>query len=475
MSTESNTAKPQRDKRGVKLKTGIKRWHPDEYLQMACAMLPLIAKGKTKLQSLQVAQRLLPKARQRLIDDLGVNARSPLMKTALAKAADMGSDAREALLGDMQDKLRATLEKTLKPEPEPKPTGTRVSRVPATYGGTDEKKMDARGHLRPVTVVRWNDKELALVARRVAYFQRELQDKRVLSRLIKVAQDIELPPERRRSPGGIDSGLIRMREDLIRGFTLIRTVLADVPFDPNLRAYPEPLRAAVEFIDPVKSEVSESPGVNIDGPRKVAPQAAQAPEPVSAPTPPPQPHAPVSEPIRAFGEVFAQGMSDLIQGMTRQLMSELEARIGAASERLMQSAIDTMARGVTTMVHSALERELGGPVETEQPAQSFALPEGAALPATLQLDVVGLIGSQITEVKSQLNGHSRGIRFIDADQLNAWTPRGLAIINTKFISHSVEGKCRKAGVKPIRVQGGAGAIVNAIKELYAQEGVALPH
>lgn len=457
MSTESNTAKPQRDKRGIKLPEGIIRWTAGEYLKLACAMHPLIKKGKSKGDALRMAQRLLPKHRQRPVELLRVNLGSAPLPVALAKADAMGSEAREAIVQDMQSAAPPPL-KRVKPAP----------------GAPLEMKVDKSGHVRPTTSIRWKDRELALIARRVAYFQRDLQDKRVLSRLIKVAQDIELPPARRRTSRSIDAGMAKAQEQLLRGYTASYKLLADVPFDRDLKTYVEPARGAVEFVDPIKPDpVDESPGVNIDGPRKITPEAAQAPEPVSAPTPPPQPRAPVSEPIRAFGEVFAQGMSDLIQGMTRQLMSELEVRIGAASERLMQSAIDTMARGVTTMVHSALERELGGPVETA--AESFALPEGAAQPAALQLDVVGLIGSQISEVKKQLNGHSRGIRFIDADQLNAWAPRGLAIINTKFISHAVEGKCRKAGVKPIRVQGGAGAIVNAIKELYAQEGVALPH
>jgi len=461
MSTANNAP---RVKKGSKLKDGIVRWNPDEYLQLACAMLPVMAKGKTKGQALHLAQRLLPKGRQRHVEDLGHNVNSPLMKTALAQADAMGSDARKALLEEMQADLRKTLQAKL---PKPKP-----EKPAPSY----ELKADARGRMRPMHLVRWTDRELALIARRVAYYQRDLQDKRVLSRLIKVAQDIELPPERRRSENGIDATMSRMQEQLLRGYTLSYSLLADVPFDAGLKAYPTPA-VAFEFVDEQKPEPAreESPGVNIDGPRKPA-EAAQAPEPVSAPTPPPQPRAPVTEPIRAFGEVFAQGMSDLIQNMTRQMMGELELRLSAMSERLMQNAIDTMARGVTTMVHSALERELGGPVD-EGAAASFSLPEGAALPTQLKLDVIGVNGALASEIKKTLNGYGGAIRFIEQDKLDSWQPQHnrTVILNAKFISHAVERRCSNAGIKPIKVRGGSGAIVNAVRELYAQEGVTLPH
>lgn len=468
MSTESNT--PKRSRAGIKLRAGIIRWRPNEYDQLACAMVPEIAKGRPRLKALALAQRLLPKERQRPAVDLIRNVNTRLMKAALAKASAMSAAERQAHIEAMQTELRDTLQAKITPPP-PKAKLTRVADAVRPLKGTGpdgptrEMKTNKRGFLQPMHSVRWKDPELARVARRVAYYQRELQDTRVLSRLIKVAQDIELPPDRRRSPAAIDSGLARMRKELIRGFTLAHTLLTDVPFDPSLTAYPEPTPApgaVFEFVD--ESKLQEA---------AAAPEVAQAPEPVSAPTPPPQARAPVTEPIRAFGEVFAQGMSDLIQNMTRQMMSELELRLSAMSERLMQNAIDTMARGVTTMVHSALERELGGPVDSAP--QSFDLPRGATLPDALQLDVVGLIGHQITEVRKQLNGYADSMRFIDADQVGSWTPRKTVVINTKFISHAVEGKCRSKGVKPIRVQGGASAMVNAIKELYAQEGITLPH
>ncbi len=474
MSTESNTeptASRKGMRKGIKLPEGIIRWGPADYMIVACGMVPLIAKGKERIPAISTAQKLLPKERRRPEKDLVRNSSADLMKSSFALAQAMTQEAREALIADA-----LTAQGRLAPQPaaeKAKPAYKPVLKRP-TLEQMKEVRIAADGKKRRIHSVRWEDRELALVARRVAYYQRELQDKRVLSRLIKVAQEIELPPERRRGSQSIDACLQRLRPELVRGFSLAHTLLADTPFDRDRQAYPgepEPQApaAAFEFVADIKPEPIESAGVNIDAAHK----PSEAPAPVAAPTPPPAARYPVTEPIRAFGEVFAQGMSDLIQGMTREMMSELELRIGAMSERLMQNAIDTMARGVTTMVHQALERELGGPVATAEP--EYKLPEGAALPSSLQLDVVGLIGSQITEVKAQLNGFARGIRFIDADQLNAWVPRGLSIINTKFISHAVEGKCRKAGVKPIRVQGGAGAIVNAIRELAAQEGVTLPH
>jgi hypothetical protein len=169
-------------------------------------------------------------------------------------------------------------------------------------------------------------------------------------------------------------------------------------------------------------------------------------------------------------------MHTLLHAMTHEMMSELELRVSQMSERLMQRTVETLSQGIGPLVHSALERELGSGISA--PAADdvpMTLPDGAALPKALQLDVVGLIGHQVSEVKAQLNGYAAGMRFIDADRVDSWTPRQTVILNTKFISHNAEGKCRKAGVKPIRVQGGAGAILNAIRTLCENEGISLPH
>jgi len=149
------------------------------------------------------------------------------------------------------------------------------------------------------------------------------------------------------------------------------------------------------------------------------------------------------------------------------------------SERLMGKAIETLGRGVTSMVHSALEQELGGPVaapadDDRQPGL-FELPEAAGH-ELLKIDVVGLNGALAAEIRHTLNGHAAGIRFIEQDKIDSWSPRrdAFIIINTKFSSHSADRKCTAAGVKPVRIQGGSGAIINAIRQLYAEEGVPLP-
>jgi hypothetical protein len=289
-----------------------------------------------------------------------------------------------------------------------------------------------------------------------------------------------------------------IQKALVRGYVLAHELLGNEPFDRDRTEYvapkaEEPPAVVHEFIEPaaptehltVKGPAIESPGVNIDGPRKrraepePAETAVEAPAAVAAPIPLPAPQKPPSEPARRFGEAFADGMAELMRSMTLQMVTELEERLTAMSERLMGRAVETLGRGVASMVHSALEKELGGPVaepvQDDRQAGLFELPEGAGH-ELLKIDVVGLNGALAAEIRKTLNGHAAGVRFIEQDKIDSWSPRrdAFVVLNTKFSSHSADRKCSAAGVKPMRIQGGSGAIINAIRQLYAEEGVPLP-
>jgi hypothetical protein len=418
---------------GQKLKAGIIRWTPRDYMTVCCGMVPLLDGGVKQQQAMEQAQRLLPPKRQRDPVSLPSNLVQPLYRSTLAKVRAMSPDDRATMTASV--------------------TAEQGGQAEAPLSGPIDSPIDGRSK-----GVRWSARELALIARRVAYLQRELQDKRVLSRLIKVAQDIELSPERRRSSASIDVAMAALRVELPKAYAQSRVLLADQPFDPRATehtALPEP-------------EPEPEP--------EQAPEAPQAPKPVSAPAPAAQAAQPPSDAVKAFGELFARGMSELVQSVAGQVLADLEGRVSAMSERLVRSAIEVLGAGVPGIVHQALEKELGATgAPPAAPLALLALPQGAANPKPVHLDVVGLIGHQIAEVKTQLNGHAAGIRFIDAEKVNSWTPRAKVILNTKFISHSAERKCIKAGIKPVRVQGGASAIVAAVRAICEAEGITLPH
>lgn len=454
--------------------SGNPAWRQSEYELIACAMLPLMLKGKHRYEAIQIAQRLLPKNRRRPTGKpLQRNLVSENYRAALERVQKMTPEERAAIVNKMTDEQRAELAPpapiVAAPKPAPTPRPAPLTTLKRSTPPGREIKLSTDGKMRPTSLVRWRPREIALLARRVGHYQRDLQDKRPLYRLIMAAQDIELPPERRRGGNSISACLANVRQQLIEGFKSHHELLTDSPFDPNRTEYLAPQ------IDAAAAPREPSPGVNIDGPRKQP--AVQAPEPAAAPIPAPTPRSLVSEPVRAFGDAFAQAMNGFIEATTHNLMSELELRLTVMSERLMAKTIETLGHGVVQMVHSALERELGGPVQAPAGVDGFELPEGAALPDRLKIDVVGVKDALAAEVRQQLNGHAIGIRFIEQDKIDAWQPlpRRTVILNTKFSSHSAERKCSKAGVKPIRIQGGSGAILNAIRELYAAEGMTFTH
>jgi len=478
-------------------------WGPDERFKVACGMVPGLRAGRSKAHAFIEAQPVLPPERRRKPH----NAARDALRLApeLLKALRMTDEQRAAVLSGtvpapIESKPSRKKDKPVKVKAKVK-VARRRKLAPIPEAIERAFKIAADGKRRPLTLVIWTDREIALVARRIAHYQRELHDTRALSRLVKLAQAIELPPERRRTEKSIGASMASIQKALVRGYVLAHELLGNEPFDRDRTEYvapkaEEPADAPTvvhEFIEPaaptehltVKGPAIESPVVNIDGPRKrraepaPAETAVEAPAAIAAPIPLPTPQKPPSEPARRFGEAFADGMAELMRSMTLQMVTELEERLTAMSERLMGKAVETLGRGVASMVHSALEKELGGPVA--EPAQDdrqpglFELPESAGH-ELLKIDVVGLNGALAAEIRKTLNGHAAGVRFIEQDKIDSWSPRrdAFVVLNTKFSSHSADRKCIAAGVKPMRIQGGSGAIINAIRQLYAEEGVPLP-
>ena len=172
-------------------------------------------------------------------------------------------------------------------------------------------------------------------------------------------------------------------------------------------------------------------------PRKaVAP--VQAPTP--APTPEIAPPAPPQTPVRAFGQSLATGLGEMMEAVATKLAHEmanqLEDRVRHVAERVVGKALEEMASYTQALVKATLEQHLGAGIDLPTTTQTPGDLHGAGLSEdVLKMDVVGLIGSQITEVRQQLNGHADAIRFIDASQVGSWEPRERVILNTKFASH----------------------------------------
>lgn len=104
------------------------------------------------------------------------------------------------------------------------------------------------------------------------------------------------------------------------------------------------------------------------------------------------------------------------------------------------------------------------------------MPKPAPLPVkdesckqkTQRVDVVGLIGQQVTYVKNLLPEETRDrVHFVLADDVDrVRNPAPLAVIFTRFVSHNAEDKYLSSGAEIVRVRTrGASAAIPAISQL----------
>lgn len=333
------------------------------------------------------------------------------------------------------------------------------------HGKLTDAETRAKGPRRPM--VRWSPVEWALIARRVAYWRDTLKDARPTARAIYDAAEIELSEDRRRGFASISAHTKAESEVLLKTGIKNAKLIAAIPFDPRHEDPRQPTGTAVfEFTDETK--VPKAPAQ--------APQRPQvAPKPIPAPSTPAQAF---TAPQPAAAAEASQGLTftvtmppagvELMRGMIAQAVAkELDLRIPAALGEIAGHLQSSIAQMLTTFLDAK-------PGETVQAPPRPVAPQAPAAPVVPEiklpaLDVVGLIGPQINQVKDTLNGYASSVRFVDADAVGNWKPRAVVILNTKFISHDAEHKCKKAGVKPIRVHGGADAVLRALNDLFMQQ------
>ena len=74
-------------------------------------------------------------------------------------------------------------------------------------------------------------------------------------------------------------------------------------------------------------------------------------------------------------------------------------------------------------------------------------------------------------MRQAFNG-STDLRVIDQSKIDSWSPRTPnTILVTKFSSHAADAKLKSAGIKPMRVNGAATSVIEAINVLHQRAGV----
>jgi hypothetical protein len=416
---------------------GYVRWTPSEWQRVAAHSLRHLDKGLQLAQALMKAQvSALPKERRR-------------DEETLRKSAYPSSSSAAKYIAEARALPKEELEAIAPPPAPRKPPAPRV------------KLDEGRDYSRPGHLIKWTTLEKARVARQVKAWQ-DAGDQRALSRLIIEAQELVLDADRRRPIGSIHVGAAKKTNDRLMVDGLANQwLIKDEPAAPPPRAEPEPEPQAQET-------------------------AQESAAPVLATTPPAPERSRLSEAARVFGDTVMSALDVLLRVHTEELLRGVEARVATVAQEIGLSVAAQIERGMRDTVHKIVELELGGPVASPTPTgetpppvlggkTAFEFIDPALVepkPARLRVDVVGLVGNNIDEVRRAFNG-TTDLRFIDPDQLNAWAPhRGRHVVcAVKWIPHKAKSKLRSVGMKPINVTGSVGTVIHAIEELHRSAGV----
>lgn len=107
-----------------------------------------------------------------------------------------------------------------------------------------------------------------------------------------------------------------------------------------------------------------------------------------------------------------------------------------------------------------------------EPKPVLHVPEAPQMLRPQRVDIVGLIGQQVTHVKRLLPAELQGrVHFVLADDAAGLrNPAKLAVIFTSFVNHSAEEKYIAAGSTVVRVRTrSAGAAIPAVNQLIGKE------
>ena len=462
---------------------GYVRWQPAEWLKVAVNMLPLLEKGDTRLVALaRSMRRCLGKDRHK--EDEWIHRTSAAgntqMNEYLQKARNL-SDEERALHTVLTPAQQYALDNPDNPVKPRKPAPPR-------------KKLDEGRNYKGN--FRWTTLEKAKIVRMVKWFQ-EHGVTTSLGRMMVEAQELVLPPDRRRAVAGImqanhGGGNVRTFADGEANLWLLK----DVPFNPPIPPGAEATEAASdESTPPPPSSDSAMP---LAGPESIIPgsnaSAVTLPHtdaPALAPT------GTLREAMNAavaeFGDTLREAMDKLLLTHTAIVVHQLQGRIEATARQTAQEMAALIETGIAGKLRGVLLEELGGPSTTPprepaDPGKATATPvyappppEEPAAPAEaapksrqLKVDVVGLNTPALEELVRKGFGPEVDLRFFDPDSSGSYAPhKGReCIMVTHRIPHALKDKIRAAKVEPLYVKPTVGHVVHAIEELQRAQHIA---
>jgi len=412
------------------------RWSARDWETVSRAALPAIVEGMPKSRALFAAQdQVFPPERRKVWGH-----------TFEVVASSMATP--------IIDRLRAEYRKAndLPLQPPARPT-KKEERKALAQEQRDRAKLRRSYRGRHL----WTVREWALIARCIDDMTANGDTRGDSSKIID-AQDLVLPIERRRPIDSIYNSQSRkgskQAEHLAQGRAYVWTLAEDL--------------AATGHAPQVTEFIAEpEPEVVVPEPTVVEPQA---------PTPT---ESPIVSPFAAeFGRQMGLMVEQLLSAQRQSLLDTMTARANAMIEQVASAVTRNIHTTIGDAVHRLIEAELGGPVQA--PAQAHSEPAAPAngtgrhnphptspdRPKRIAIDVVGLIGAQVTEVQDAFrNDPSIDLRFIPADFAGRTATRENVISVTKFVSHEAERKAEKYGSNLVRVNGAAPSVIEAVRQL----------
>lgn len=459
------------------------RWSREEYLLVAGAAFPLIDAGEEPGKALEEAQKVLPKDRQRT-------------HRGVRRLWNVNANAQKRVTAYLNEARRAA-----------KKAAAKEDKAAAKSTRADGRKALGVPEERDSLSVRWTSREHILLAIAIE----AMREKGLLNhgpgRTLYDAQQAALPRTRHRGIAALHAGGKRTIAEAARACEKIWTI--DEADRKRIRAH--------FFPEPPAAPVVETPPIETPEATTVAPQAPTTEEPAISVAQ----HSPnFSKVASAFVLQMQSAIDGLLAAQAQHMLEAFESRLTSATRAIAATIADSLHVGLRTTVLDALADELGGPVgkpeatpasdngakgpeEDTNPSSVFLEPNGGAHhpgvtvthknrrtvtefidPDKLQyadeeddgeklrVDVVGMNGHNITEVRKAFNGHT-SLRFIDVDQVGSWIPRrhSHVVMATKFVNHKAPLKCARYHIKPVYANGGAQSVINAIRQLHVAEGM----
>jgi hypothetical protein len=173
--------------------------------------------------------------------------------------------------------------------------------------------------------------------------------------------------------------------------------------------------------------------------------------------------------MQTFATTLSAAFGSLLRAHATDMMGQLGGALSQQAQDIGSKVTQSLQEHIQQTVHHMLEQELG-PLSKDQEAKPTA-PMPQAEPSKtpqrrIPVDVVGFSGAPIQQVRSAFNGEV-DLRFISPEHAKSVGQqfRQNVVVVGKFISHSAKNRMRRQAQRFIPVEGGAAAVVDAIKRI----------